>query len=102
MHNITELIKRMCDELDDSKDYYDLEITLKDEAPLIATTYLDLAKEELNHCDKLHTTAINYINKLKASGEDITKATVAVWSFAHNQITLAYDDLKYRINRISI
>lgn len=105
MHNmkvIKCLVKSMYCELDTADKYYRNAIEYKDDQPTIAQTYIDIASQELQHCEKFHTAVVALISKQKSTGIEIPEAMKAIWEYEHTKIIEYYDELKYKISKFVI
>lgn len=102
MKEIKCLVESMKMELDAADCYYKKALSMKESYPQVATVYIEVASQELAHCDKFHVSAVSLINKRKMSGETVPEAMQAIWDYEHQNIMEDYDELKYKITKFSV
>ena len=102
MKQIQDLVDAMQKEIDTANCYYNRAVSVREEYPTLANTYIDIASQELNHSDKFHTMAINLISKQKALGKPVPESMQAVWDYLHQKIIEQYDEIKYKISKFTL
>lgn len=101
MGTIKKLIDAMHCELDTAKKYYRKSLELKETYPQVASVFNEIARQELEHCNKFSATASSVLSRMKTNGEDTAKAEV-IWDYEHASIVAEYDELKYKLTKFSI
>lgn len=101
MNQIKTLIKSMYMELKAADCYYEKAIKFKEDYPQLASVYIEIASQELTHCDKFHSAAVSLINKYKSTNKEVPESMQAIWEFEHTCIIEEYDELKYKISKFN-
>ena len=96
------LIESMYMELEAAECYYHKAVKYKEDYPQLASTYIEIANQELQHCDKFHAQAVTQITKYKQTSEEVPEAMKAVWDYEHQCIVEDYDELRYKISKFNI
>lgn len=86
MKEIKELAHQIRDELDVAEEYAKCAVKLKADCPTDSATYAELARDELDHADKLHKMAVRAIDKAKAGGITVPAAMQTVWDWEHENM----------------
>ena len=86
MKEIKYIVKQIREELEDAEKYAKAAAKLKDTNSTDASTYSELARQELSHVDSLHKMAVRMIEKKKESGVEVPPAMQAVWDWEHEQM----------------
>lgn len=102
MKHLKCLIESMYMELEAAECYYWKALNFKDDNPQIAQVYIDVAAQELTHCDKFHSSAVSLINKFLSTSKEVPVSMKEIWEFEHARIIEEYDELKYKISKFTI
>lgn len=86
MKEMKELARQIRDELDVAEEYAKCAVKLKTDSPTDSAAYTELARDELDHADKLHKMAVRAIEKQKEAGTSVPSAMQAVWDWEHENL----------------
>lgn len=86
MKEIKTLAHQIRDELDVAEEYAGCAVKLKADQPTDASAYAEMARDELDHADKLHKMAMRAIDKTKKDGAAASPAMTAVWDWEHENL----------------
>ena len=86
MKDIKYIVKQIREELDGAEHYAKVAAKIKDTRSSDASTYAEMARQELGHVDGLHKMAVRLIEKAKADGTMTPPAMQAVWDWEHEQM----------------
>lgn len=83
MKEIKCLIKDMCYELNAAEHYAKHAIRNKDTDKELDDVYAQIARQELEHCERFHAQAVRLIRE---HGGEPNEAMRAVWEYEHDKI----------------
>lgn len=86
MKDIKYIVKQIREELEGAESYAKAAAKLKETRGSDASTYAEMARQELGHVDCLHKMAVRLIEKAKADGTTTPPAMQAVWDWEHEQM----------------
>lgn len=86
MKEIKLLAHQIRDELDVAEEYAMCAVKLKADHPTDSSAYVEMAKDELDHADKLHKMAVRAIDKAIKDGATASPAMTAVWDWEHENL----------------
>lgn len=80
-----ELSDKMCEELNGAKEYALAYLNYKNEYPLIAKRYQEMAQDEIKHAGYFHDMAVDKINTIKSNGTEYPEFMEEIWIDKHNK-----------------
>ena len=83
MKEIKCLIKDMCYELNAAEHYAKHALRNKDTDKELGDVYAQIARQELEHCERFHAQAVRLIRE---HGGEPNEAMRAVWEYEHDKI----------------
>ena len=86
MKEIKALVEYIHEELHDAEKYAKAAAKHKDNDKELSSTYAELAHQELNHMDKLHSQAVRLIKAYRDKGNEPPAAMLAVWDWEHEKM----------------
>lgn len=86
MKEIKLLAHQIRDELDVAEEYAKCAVKLKETRSADSSDYLEMAKDELDHADKLHKIAVRMIDRQKETGTAVPASMQAVWDWEHENL----------------
>ena len=86
MKEIKIIVTYIHDELKDAEKYAKQALYYKDENKSASEMYAQLAREELNHMERLHDQAVKVINKYRSENGAPPVAMLAVWDWEHDKM----------------
>lgn len=86
MKEIKTIAEQIRDELDVAEEYAKEAAKLKETRSSDASSYADMARQELGHADTLHKMAVRLIEKKTADGAEIPAAMQTVWDWEHERM----------------
>lgn len=86
MKELKKIARQLRDELEVAEEYAQCAATLKETRPSDASSYAEMAKDELDHAETLHKMAVKAIEKQRVAGEEAQPAMQAVWDWEHEQM----------------
>ena len=84
MKVISEMVKHIDEELEGAKEYAESYLMCKAEGKSRASTFKQMAQDELNHSINLHSFAVEDIQKLKEAYQPPTEMQ-EMWDKSHKQ-----------------
>ena len=100
MRLIAKLAERIGEETRDACSYAKLAVWARDEGyPDVGKVLVEIAKQEVGHADKLHSSVLSLIQERKSSGVEIPKGMLDVWQFEHAQMV---EDMAYAKHQIDL
>ena len=79
MRKIKKLVGHMKDELHDAEHYARDAVSTKDEDRSLGDLYIQLAREELNHCHMEHDQVVRIINERREASEQLREVMMQIW-----------------------
>lgn len=96
-----EVIKEACEEmkelLHEAKEHIRMAIYNKEDYPILATTYAEIANQELAQADRIHNAVIAIIEKYKTSEKDIPQTMLDLWKYEHKLYIDKVEKVRYKI-----
>lgn len=86
MKEIKMIAEQIRDELDVVEEYAREAARLKDTRSSDASSYADMARQELGHAETLHKMAVRLIDKEMEVGTTVPTAMQAVWDWEHERM----------------
>lgn len=86
MKEIKMIAEQIRDELDVAEEYAREAARLKDTRSSDASSYADMARQEMGHAETLHKMAVRLIDKETESGAAVPSAMQAVWDWEHERM----------------
>lgn len=86
MKEIKMIAEQIRDELDVAEEYAKEAARLKTTRSNDASSYADMARQELGHAETLHKMAVRLIDKETESGAAVPSAMQAVWDWEHERM----------------
>lgn len=86
MKMIAEIVEDIREELEGAEHYAKKATQYKDQDRRLAGMYADIANQELNHVDALHTQAVRLIQDQRATGTEPPAGMQAVWDWEHSHM----------------
>ena len=102
MKLIYDLINDIKEELEEAKHYYRTAIYCKEKHSDISRKLIEIAKAELNHANSIHQLIVDSISQYKAKGKEPSEDMMKIYECSHNEYIEEYDELNYKINKLSI
>ena len=96
MNIVKCLIDSMWKELEAANLYYHKILEIKDVSPQIASKYLEVASQELSHFDKFKNSLISNMQKIQEEHDK------EIWEYENCKLSSWFDELRYKINKISL
>lgn len=94
---IYDITKKIDKEMDCAENYVNSAALFKLDEPTLCDLYIQLATEEVEHANKLHTKAVELINKAKAAGMNATEGMMETWKKEHVEYVDRMAKIKYMI-----
>ena len=85
MKIIKKISEMIIDEAEGAKCYAKKALMYKDERPALAKMFYQLANEELDHVNTLHSAVVNLIDEYKAEKGEPPEAMMAVYEYLHEK-----------------
>ena len=86
MKEIKHYVEQIKDELEVAEEYAKIAAKLKTENATNSGEYAEMARQELNHVDRIHKMAVRAIEKSRADGILPPPAMQAVWDWEHDKM----------------
>ncbi len=86
MKDIKYIVQQIREELEGAENYAKAAAKIKDTRSSDASTYAEMARQELGHVDGLHKMAMRLIENAKSEGAATPPAMQAVWDWEHEQM----------------
>ena len=86
MKIIKELVEEIREELEGAEKYARMAAQMKGQDDSMAIMYADMAKQEMEHVEKLHGKAADIIKKHRAEKGEPPPAMLAVWEWEHERM----------------
>ena len=102
MKLIYDLINDIKEELEGAKHYYRTAIYCKEKHSDVSRKLIEIAKAELNHANSIHQLIVDLISQYKAKGKEPSEYMMKIYECSHNEYIEEYDELNYKINKLSI
>lgn len=93
---VMESCKEMLDFLSEAKEHAKSAMCLKEEYPTLASTYIELASQEIALAEKMHSSIVSTIEKLKNT-KGLADDLIEFWKYQHNQFLDELEKIKFKI-----
>ncbi len=98
MEIIKKISTQIREEINDARKYYECAKEVKENYPILASSYIELANAELGHADKLHAQVVLIINKFKSEGNQVPPTMQELYNYLHKQMIDEVEELKYKMS----
>lgn len=86
MKYIKELIDHIYEEINDACEYANQAIGTRDKDKALGDTYINIAKEEMNHMNRLHEQVTRLIAEQKVKAQDTPQGMIEIYEWEHEKI----------------
>lgn len=86
MKCIKELVDHIYEEINDACEYASQAIEAKNKDRTLGDTYINIAKEEMNHMNRLHEQVTRLIAERKTKAEEIPTGMSEIYEWEHEKI----------------
>ncbi len=83
MEIITKLSRMMAEEVHDAEKYAKCALKYRDERPELARVFDTLSRQEMDHMQVLHNSAVAIIDEAKRSGMEIPPGMMEAYDLLH-------------------
>lgn len=101
MKMIAEIVEDIREEMDGAEHYAKKAAQYKDQDRRLAGMYADIANQELNHVDALHTQAVRLIQDQRATGAEAPVGMQVVWDWEHSHMVDRVARIKILLDQYS-
>ena len=86
MQLIADMVDEIMEEYEDAEKYAKKAIEFQEERPPLAGKYAAMAKQELEHGDKLHSEIVTIIQEHRAKNGQPPEAMLQVYNWEHKKM----------------
>lgn len=86
MKKIAKIVEHIREEVRDAEKYAKEALAVKIEDRALGDMYIDLAKKELEHMEKLHTSVVRIIQAYRSETGAPPEYMMMVWNWEHERI----------------
>ena len=86
MQMISEMVDEIMEEYEDAEKYAKKAIQFQEERPSLAGKYAAMAKQELEHGDKLHSEIVTIIQEYRAKNGQISEMKQKMYAREHKKM----------------
>lgn len=98
MRLIAKLAERIEEETHDACSYAKMAVWARDEGyPDVGKALVEIARQEVSHADKLHSSVLALIQERKSQGAEVPQGMMDVWEFKHVQLVDEMANARHQI-----
>lgn len=95
---IRQLVEKIYEEIEDAQSYTELALEYKNEDRVLGEAYIQLAKDEMAHMNKLHDQVSREITEWKNNNPEAPQGMLGLYEYEHGKMIECAAKVQLMIN----